>query len=151
MKKVVLMLAASLSLVACKQNAKNQAQTEKVAIETEQVIDTHDAEHSLSYFGVYEGVIPAADCPGIEVKLILHEDQTFELHEAYIDREDSTFTEKGSFSVDANHLILFKAHDEESNYKIEEGRLRMLDMQGNEITGELADHYLLNQTKVFGE
>ena len=36
--------------------------------------DIHNAETSLDYEGTYKGVLPAADCPGIETTLILNPD-----------------------------------------------------------------------------
>ena len=151
MKKVLLVFVACLGIVSCKQGTQNKKEEVQAQNSSEQVVDMHNAANALSYYGVYEGVIPAADCPGIEVVLTLNLDQTFALHETYIDREDGVFEEKGSFAVDGNHLILFKSHDEESSYKIEEGRLKMLNSAGEEITGDLASHYILQQKQVFEE
>ncbi len=36
--------------------------------------------------------------------------------------------------------------DEVSYYKVEENRLRKLDADRNEITGALAEHYILKKT-----
>ncbi len=54
------------------------------------------AETSLDYQGTYTGVLPAADCPGIEMRLTLDDDGRYTLDEQYIDR-DSEFVPKGAY------------------------------------------------------
>lgn len=44
----------------------------------------HDAESSLDYQGTYTGVFPAADCPGIDMRLTLKKDGTYSLHMKYL-------------------------------------------------------------------
>lgn len=104
----------------------------------------HNAENSLDYEGTYKGVFPAADCPGIETTLTLNPDKTFSLHSVYIDR-DSSFDEKGTYTLKDNLLTLNEEGGELSYYKVEENHLRKLTMDKQEITGELADHYVLNK------
>ena len=105
----------------------------------------HNAEISLDYEGTYKGVFPAADCPGIETTLTLNADKTFALHQVYIDQKDGTFDEKGTYTVEENLLTLRVEGGETSYYKVEENRLRLLDADKNEITGELAENYILNK------
>ena len=78
-------------LVACGNGSKANKGTGIDRTSTK-IIDTHNAEISLDYEGTYKGVFPAADCPGIEITLILNKDKTFTLHSVYIDR-DSSFDE----------------------------------------------------------
>ena len=68
-------------------------------------VDMHDAESSLDYQGTYTGVFPAADCPGIDMRLTLKEGRTYSLHMKYLDR-DSEFDEKGAYKVKGNLLTL---------------------------------------------
>lgn len=150
MKKIILTLCVCLSVVACKNTNKSENKNEVVAQNnTEQVVDMHNAENSLSYCGIYQGVIPAADAPGIQVTLILNDDNSYELHETFIDNENGEFQEKGSYSLNENVLTLFRNENEKSYYKVEEGRLKMLTQDQEEVTSELAPHYILNQTEVF--
>ena len=39
--------------------------------------------------GTYEGVLPAADCPGIKTVLTINADSTYQLRQDYIDRKDA--------------------------------------------------------------
>ena len=91
MKNKVMILAAAITLVACGGNQQKKAVSEKVKADAVKV-DMHDAESSLDYQGTYTGVFPAADCPGIDMRLTLKKDGTYSLHMKYLDR-DSEFDE----------------------------------------------------------
>ncbi len=104
--------------------------------------DMHTAEISLDYEGTYTGVMPAADCPGIEVTLILNPDDTYALHQKYLER-DSEFDAAGAYTLSGNLLTL--EGDSPEYYRVEENRLRRLDADKKPIEGELASHYILNK------
>ena len=104
MKSGILILAAAALLAACGGNTQKKAASggaETVA----EAPDMHTAETSLDYQGTYAGTLPAADCPGIETRLTLKKDGTFDLHMKYIDR-DAEFDTKGGYSVRGNLLTL---------------------------------------------
>jgi uncharacterized lipoprotein NlpE involved in copper resistance len=69
MKNILLILAAAIMLTACGGNSRQKT--------TAGVPDMHNAENALDYQGTYKGVFPAADCPGIEIELTLHNDNTY--------------------------------------------------------------------------
>ncbi len=96
--------------------------------------------------GTYNGTLPAADGPGIEMTVRLGPDNKFENKLVYIDAEDGTFYEQGTYSQNGD-LIELKSGDEISYYKAEPGQLRRLDSEKQEITGALADYYILKKTK----
>lgn len=58
--------------------------------------------------GTFAGMLPCADCPGIDETLQLDVDGHFELTDRYRARPDSTNTVRGTWSVEANgaHLRL---------------------------------------------
>ena len=143
MKKKLFMFVCSCALLtACSNSEKKSGEADKASVE---VADMHNAEISLDYEGTYKGVFPAADCPGIETMLTLNADKTFALHQVYIDQKDGTFDEKGTYTVEGDLLTLQVEGGETSYYKVEENRLRLLDADKNEITGELAENYILNK------
>ena len=76
--------------------------------------------------GTYNGTLPAADGPGIEMTVRLGPDNKFENKLVYIDAEDGTFYEQGTYSQNGD-LIELKSGDEISYYKAEPGQLRRLD------------------------
>ena len=145
MKNKVMILAAAITLVACGGNQQKKAVSEKVKADAVKV-DMHDAESSLDYQGTYTGVFPAADCPGIDMRLTLKKDGTYSLHMKYLDR-DSEFDEKGAFTVKENLLTLTPSEGGQPKYyKVEENRLRRLDAEKQPVTGALADNYTLQKT-----
>lgn len=99
---------------------------------------------SLDCEGTYKGVLPAADCPGIETTLTLNQDQTFTLHSVYLER-DSSFEEKGTYTVEDNVITLLSEDGFVTYCAVGENSLRMLDLDKKEITGELAEHYVLKK------
>jgi uncharacterized lipoprotein NlpE involved in copper resistance len=143
MKKIFILVCSCALLAACNNSAKTNKSVGADSTSIE-VTDIHNAENSLDYEGTYKGVFPAADCPGIETTLTLNPDKTFSLHSVYIDR-DSSFDEKGTYTLKDNLLTLNEEGGELSYYKVEENHLRKLTMDKQEITGELADHYVLNK------
>mgnify|MGYP002560472623 FL=1 len=145
MKNKVMILAAAITLVACGGNQQKKAVSEKVKADAVKV-DMHDAESSLDYQGTYTGVFPAADCPGIDMRLTLKKDGTYSLHMKYLNR-DSEFDEKGAFTVKENLLTLTPSEGGQPQYyKVEENRLRRLDAEKQPVTGALADNYTLQKT-----
>ena len=126
-KKLYLAAAFCMIIVAGCTNNKKSANSDNVVANTMQVADMHNAETSLDYFGEYKGTIPAADCPGIE----------------------GEFNETGTFKVEGNILTATSKNGEKSYYKVEEGRIVILDADKQPITGALADMYVLKQEKVF--
>jgi uncharacterized lipoprotein NlpE involved in copper resistance len=96
--------------------------------------------------GVYAGVTPAADCPGIEVQLTLNYDRTFALQYEYLERDVGVFTQEGTFTWDkTGTTVILDIENYPRYYRAREGSFLQLDMQGNTITGNLADHYVLNK------
>lgn len=119
MKKIILTAATVVFLSACSHNAK--------------------------VCGTYQGILPAADAPGIAMTISLNPDNQFKNKMVYIDRKDGTFYETGTYRVNGNILEL-KGDEDVSYYKIEKGQLRLLDFEKQEIIGALADYYVLKRT-----
>lgn len=142
----VLLLASALVLASCGGASRRQAagMTGTAEAGTE-MVDMHNAENALDYHGSYKGTLPAADCPGIVTTLTLSADGRYALHMEYLER-DVAFDEQGAFEVEGNLLVLTPDDGGQGGcYKVEENRLRMLDGDRKPITGELADHYVLQK------
>ncbi|GHV84270.1 hypothetical protein AGMMS50212_16100 [Spirochaetia bacterium] len=108
----------------------------------------HNSRNSLNWDGVYRGVIPAADGPGINVEITLNNDGTYSISYQYIDRGGETFTETGAFQWNnAGSAIVLDVKDMPPHYQVGENILIQLDKSGKKITGALADNYILK--KVF--
>ncbi len=109
--------------------------------------DMHTSQNSLSWDGVYYGLIPCASCPGIEVFLTINSDNSYEMTEVYLESGDEAGVKSnGNFkwSEDGSTIDLIDSEAEViRKYKVEENRLRQLDTEGNIIEGDLASNYLL--------
>lgn len=148
MKKIILSLMVVAALTACGNNKKADTNSAE-ATEKEQVVDMHNAENSLDYWGVYKGTLPAADCPGIETTLTINKDSTYLMHSSYIDR-NVEFDEKGTYTLDGSMLGLKDGETGTVGYlRVEEGQVRWLDGDKQPITGDLAEHFILKQTEKF--
>lgn len=94
------------------------------------------------FAGVYKGTIPAADCPGINVSLSIGRDGKFERTEEYIGKD--TFLIEGIYTIGGNVITTVSNTVVDTvHYRVENGALRMLDSDRKEVTGILADDYLL--------
>lgn len=160
MKKLLLFLGIGLFLISCgnsnkPNNSESEVSMEKTdSIGTQDIVDPdHTARTSLDYYGEYEGVLPCADCQGIKVKLTLAKDDTYVLDTQY-QKEGAAKVEPltGKFSWNSDKANTIILNDVKENYRqffVAEGRLFVLDTEGNRIDGNLAEHYILTQTKTY--
>jgi uncharacterized lipoprotein NlpE involved in copper resistance len=152
MKLSTLILLAFLFTVfqACKPTLK-EAETEKNLIEETDVYEdlSHNSMNSLDWNGTYKGILPCADCEGVETILTFNPDQTYILVTNYLGRNDALEEEKrGSFSWNEAGSIITLSNIESgpNQYKVGENRIWHLDINGEVITGDLADHYVLTKS-----
>jgi uncharacterized lipoprotein NlpE involved in copper resistance len=102
--------------------------------------------NSLDWAGVYTGTIPAADGEGINVRMKINKDNTYELTYEYIGKPVNPFTFNGSFTWnDTKDIIHIEIADAPSYYKVAKNKLIQLDMEGNVITGNFAEMYVLTK------
>jgi uncharacterized lipoprotein NlpE involved in copper resistance len=106
----------------------------------------HNARNSLDWDGVYTGTIPSASGPGIDVRMKLNKDQSFELNYKYLDRSDGHFNWTGSFKWDdEGGIITLDITDAPPHYIVAQNKLIQLDTNGKQISGKLADNYVLKK------
>ncbi len=139
--------ALTLSLASCnsatKGNDNAEATADSVTVEAEPATA---ASTTFDKTGVYTGVIPCGDCSGIETTLELRNDGTYHLVEIYKDKKDGRFEAKGKYEWDAAaSCITVGEGDDMISYIVEGDHLIMLDKDGQRVTGELADHYVLTK------
>jgi uncharacterized lipoprotein NlpE involved in copper resistance len=109
-------------------------------------IDSHNSQNSIDWQGTYKGITPCADCEGIETEITLNENLSYVMKTKYLGKRDGKiFEEKGNFVCDKSggSITLKGLKDRLSNYKVGENRLIQLDMNGNIISGALAEKYVL--------
>jgi len=108
----------------------------------------HSSKNALDWDGTYKGIVPCADCEGIETTLVLGKELTYTLKTKYLGKSDAkVFEEKGKFSWDKSGQVitLDGIKDAPNKYFVGENKIIQLDMDGKEITGEQADLYILKK------
>ena len=126
---IVLLLLTFLSCVKTSQTSKN----------------------SLDWAGIYTGVIPSAGGEGIDVKFTLNADETYTVEYRYIGKSDEIFSNTGTFNWNPQgDTITLDSEGKDSfppYYKVGEDTLTHLDLDGNIITGDLANDYILRKQR----
>jgi uncharacterized lipoprotein NlpE involved in copper resistance len=126
--KFILLVCTSLFFFSCKKEMKkNEVKTDSIATAVGDTISTdmHNSQNSLDWQGTYKGILPCADCKGVQ----------------------SVFEEKGTFTWnESGSIISLKDLKENSNqYKVGENTLTQLDLEGKVILGETASMYVLKK------
>jgi copper homeostasis protein (lipoprotein) len=103
------------------------------------------AKTSLDWAGIYSGIVPAAN-GSIETELKLNDNGTYTLTTTHSKATKPTAI-TGKFNWSGNNIILagIPKGTQPNMYKVEENRVRQLDMKGNEIKSKLSHQYLLTK------
>jgi len=136
-----------LTLASCKKEVKETTEPTTVEEVTPTETMADNSKTSLDWAGTYKGTIPCADCPGIDETIEIKADGTFKLVDHYQERKDGHFEEEGKFEWDAtgSKIILTLKDGSTKQLAVHEGSLLVLDLEGNVITGNLAENYRLKK------
>ena len=135
---VVLLLCASIAF-ACSKESKDTATSNAEATASAETIPSE-------FIGTFNGVLPCADCEGMETSLTLNANKTFLKAVKYLGKDTKVFMTKGSYEVDGKTgMVTMSPNDGESipNYRMVAGRMVQLDMSNNIVTGDLSNAYIL--------
>jgi len=150
MKRTVFILLNFLFLLfpGCNSPQSEQEETKSKPGVSTVPPDMHTSQIALDYYGTYKGVFPCADCEGIETTILLKENEKYEIAEKYLWKSDSVFRESGKFtwSDDGRIITLEGLENRSSQFQVGENKLFQLDMEGNRVTGPLAEKYILEKT-----
>src|SRR5690606_15852953 len=153
MKQLIYIVLAAVAFSACTSPNNSQTNSEELKdsltgqrlsspLVTAPPAPAENSQNSVGWMGTYEAVLPCADCPGIKTVLILHDDETFQMRSEYLER-DTKFEDEGTFEWQNNGSVVhLKGKDTDVKLKVGEHVLFQLDQEGNEITGDLAAHYI---------
>ena len=87
---VILITFCVCALQNCKSSSKGDRSTPA---------DTaHASKTSLDWDGIYRGVLPCADCEGIETTITLSKDAHYTLATRYLGKSDSVFERSATFN-----------------------------------------------------
>lgn len=148
-KSIFASIFASFIIFSCQSKGVQQEQknTDSFKEITEAVNKEHNSMNSLDWAGKYEGILPCADCEGIKYIVELKKDGNFFIEQEYLGKE-TVYQDEGFYKWDASGNVLhLNSNISPLVLKVEENRLKVLDQQGKEITGNLTDKYILKKTK----
>jgi uncharacterized lipoprotein NlpE involved in copper resistance len=145
--KKVLILAVFASAFACSKKAKDPAPapteiTKDTVIAADQA---HTSRNSLDYLGLYKGMLPCADCPGIETTIQLSEDFSYVLTRKYVGRNVKPTEEKGTFRWNRTGNAIVLSGGAPNQYLVGENTLTQLDADGKKIEGAIAPKLVLKK------
>ncbi|WP_421660007.1 envelope stress response activation lipoprotein NlpE [Morganella morganii] len=95
----------------------------------------------------YNGVVPCADCSGMDVTVLLEGDGTYVMQRTYLETRDGnqTFFETGTWAKDGEKLRLTDTAGQRAYYNPQDKSLVMLDIDGNPVKSDL--NYTLKMVK----
>ncbi|WP_194777833.1 copper resistance protein NlpE [Pararhodonellum marinum] len=145
--KYPFLLLSFLLIFSCQKPTQNEEIIIEDEVFEETVPDGHTSQLALDYLGVYTGVLPCADCEGIETTITLKENEEYSRKMVYLGKTGgNTHESSGKFSWnEAGNTISLTGEDAPNQYFVGENVLFHLDQDGNRITGNLADNYRLNK------
>lgn len=144
-KNGALIIWASASFLSC--NTVKSTSTD-TSTSTSTPTDSHQAENSLDYDGIYRGILPCADCEGIKTTVYINRDNSFKIVENYLGKNEKSIETSGTYSwTKMGNSIILKAPNssEKRSYFVGENTLTQLDQSGKKIEGNLAPNYILSK------
>jgi len=112
------------------------------------IADSHNARNSLDYYGVYRGILPCADCEGIETEIELKPESRFVIMTKYPGKGTEAVTEtSGTFAWNEDgNIITLMGLSPVNQYFVGENVLNHLDKDGKKFTGALEALYVLRKS-----
>ena len=138
MKKIILLFLL-LSMVSCQ---KQTVTDKKVTVDAAAL----NAKTSIDYVGTYKGILPCADCEGLETEIAINENSTFSIKTKYQGKGDKVFMQKGNFTWNKKgNTITLVGVNGSNQYFVGKSTLTQLDVYGKKSTGSFADDYILTK------
>lgn len=151
--KYYLILLIIMIIIGCHNKPKHDASIDDaVSTETEKnnknkditKLDSHSSMTALDWEGVYQGVVPCADCEGIKTCITLLGNYTYTRTLEYLGKSKNPIHESGVFNWDETGAIITLGEGQnKQKYKVGEHVLFHLNKDGYQIEGDLAEKYKL--------
>jgi copper homeostasis protein (lipoprotein) len=142
----LLILFSIIFMISCQ--PKPIVEKPENTIEDAELPTGDNSRNALDWAGTYSGVLPCANCAGIETKLEIKADYSYMLTTVYLGKTAEPVVQSGSFYWnDAGSIITLGSLDEVYQLLVGENQLFKLDLEGNKIEGPLADKYILLKIK----
>jgi uncharacterized membrane protein len=144
MKNWIVLLSATSLLFACNNAANTETASKDSAKTQAPVVDSV----ALRTAGIYGGYVPCADCEGILTYLSLNPDMTYKLEETYYKKDDKVVRTTSTWKMENGKVVLYDNDKIRLSFLPEENKLWQLDHEGNRISGNLGDKYVLNKQEI---
>jgi copper homeostasis protein (lipoprotein) len=150
MKSNLFLFAATAIVIflgcASQSSTVNNVSSETTSSE-ENLTFSDNSQNSLDWHGTYTGVVPCADCEGIETTILLNQDLTYIIKTKYLGKSKEVFENTGTFTwnKEGTSITLEGITNSASQYFVGENTLAQLNVEGNRITGSLAQNYMLKK------
>jgi len=106
-------------------------------------VDLHTSQNSLDWAGVYEGVLPCANCPGVRTRLTLQRDGSYQLVTQIQGSQNAAKSVSGVFSWQpSGNAITLDEHGGRSQFSVGEGRLTLRQDSGGTSQSPAANFVL---------
>lgn len=136
--------ALMIGMGSCKSNSKDSDRKEKA----ETLAKGDNSRNTLDWNGVYSGVIPCADCEGIRTTIELSGKDTYQMKQTYLGKDNPSYESAGALVWnEGGNIITIGKGEAMTMFAVGEDQLTMLDREGQRITGELADYYVLGKIR----
>jgi len=138
---VAVLTAAGLALASCAPKTTKSTPPPGATVDT--------SRNALDWAGTYAGVVPCADCEGIETSITLGMDSSYLVRTKYLGKSAEVFERRGSFTWnEAGNIIQLQGMSGgPAHYLVGENALIQLDQQASRIAGDLATQYILPKSK----
>jgi uncharacterized membrane protein len=95
--------------------------------------------------GIWLGMLPCADCDGIDYQLNLKNDYTFKQKSAYKGKSEELFIDEGNWSFVSDSIISVDGSDDRKLFLVTDKDLVLLDQDGNRIESTFEEKYHLHK------
>ncbi len=144
---------AILSIAGCKREAAAPPAVEAAPVEETKSAVISEIDHNSpasaapafdikAFAGLYAGIVPCADCPGIDTSIAFTPEGTYSMSETYQEEGGGSFVTKGTWTVrEDGKTVLLDPEDKEERDRwyevVSATELRALDMEGKAIDSKL--------------
>jgi uncharacterized lipoprotein NlpE involved in copper resistance/heat shock protein HslJ len=146
MKRNTLFFVVFIALaISCQKQTKKDANTKDSVV----LDSVHSIKNVLNFEGLYKGILPCADCEGIETEISINENATYTLKTKYLGKGSKVFEQHGTFSWNkqGNTIVFENIKNAPNQYVVTKNSLIQLDLSGNKIKGTTANSYILTKQK----
>jgi heat shock protein HslJ/uncharacterized membrane protein/uncharacterized lipoprotein NlpE involved in copper resistance len=95
--------------------------------------------------GIWLGMLPCADCEGIDYQINLKNDYTFKQKSVYKGKSEEIFIDEGRWGFVSDSVIAVSGNEDYKLFLLQQNHLVMLDQDGNKIESSFEERYHLSK------